>query len=174
MTYVLFLAFMATVPLANWLIQHVGAFCVPNGPCLIPVGFSLDAPSGVLVVGLAFVLRDLLQRTAGPAWAAAAIVCGAGLSLLIAPPALAIASGAAFLVAEGLDMAVYTPLARRRFLLAVAASSLVGIAADSALFLWLAFGSLDYLPGQIVGKLWGVAIGAGLALALRRRAPAHA
>jgi hypothetical protein len=36
--------------------------------------------------------------------------------------------------------------------LAVAASSFVGLIADSLLFLWLAFGTLDFLAGQIVGK----------------------
>jgi len=38
----------------------------------------------------------------------------------------------------------------------VLASSVVGLVADSVLFLWLAFGSLDYLAGQILGKLWMV------------------
>ncbi len=41
-------------------------------------------------------------------------------------------------------------------MLAVLASSVVGLIADSVLFLWLAFGSLDYLAGQILGKLWMV------------------
>lgn len=41
---------------------------------------------------------------------------------------------------------------KRGLVLAVAASSLVGLVADSLLFLWLAFGSLDFLAGQIVGK----------------------
>ena len=40
--------------------------------------------------------------------------------------------------------------------LAVLASSVVGLVIDSVLFLWLAFGSLDYVAGQIVGKLWMV------------------
>ena len=35
---------------------------------------------------------------------------------------------------------------------AVVASSFVGLVADSILFLWLAFGSLQFLAGQIVGK----------------------
>lgn len=41
-------------------------------------------------------------------------------------------------------------------MLAVLASSVVGLAVDSVLFLQLAFGDLSYLPGQIVGKLWMV------------------
>jgi uncharacterized PurR-regulated membrane protein YhhQ (DUF165 family) len=35
---------------------------------------------------------------------------------------------------------------------AVLASSAVGLVADSILFLWLAFGSLNFVTGQIVGK----------------------
>jgi len=34
----------------------------------------------------------------------------------------------------------------------VLASSLVGLVVDSILFLWLAYGSLEFLAGQIVGK----------------------
>ena len=37
------------------------------------------------------------------------------------------------------------------------------------LFLWLAFGSLDFLGGQIVGKLWMVLIATPLIVWLRRR-----
>ncbi|CKZ35810.1 Uncharacterised protein [Mycobacterium tuberculosis] len=55
-------------------------------------------------------------------------------------------------MSELADFAVYTPLQKRGLVLAVAASSLVGLVADSLLFLWLAFGSLDFLSGQIVGK----------------------
>ncbi len=57
-------AFVACIPTANWLIGHVGN-CIPNGPCVIPVGFGFFAPSGVLLIGLALVLRDLVQRHAG-------------------------------------------------------------------------------------------------------------
>ena len=30
-------AFIACIPLANWLIGHVGTVCPPNNPCLVPV-----------------------------------------------------------------------------------------------------------------------------------------
>lgn len=67
--FAFFAAFAATVPLANWLISNVGTFCVPDGPCVIPVGFGLTAPSGVLAIGVALVLRDLFQRRLGVLWA---------------------------------------------------------------------------------------------------------
>jgi MYXO-CTERM domain-containing protein len=40
---------------------------------------------------------------------------------------------------------------------------------DSGLFLALAFGSLDFLPGQIVGKLWMTLLAVALLWTVRRR-----
>jgi uncharacterized PurR-regulated membrane protein YhhQ (DUF165 family) len=154
MRIAIFLAYLATIPLANWLIGNVGTFCVPNGPCLIPVGFGLSAPSGVLMIGAALVLRDAVQQLLGIRWAFAAIAVGVVLSILVAPPALVVASAVAFGIAELLDLAVYTPLRKRHLPLAVLASGVVGAVADSAAFLWLAFGSLEFMGGQLLGKLW--------------------
>lgn len=145
-------AYIACIPLANWLIQHAGTVCPPDGPCLVPVAPGLMAPSGVLMVGLALVLRDLVQRRLGAAAGLAAIAVGAAISAWLAPPQLVVASAVAFALSELADFAVYTPLQRRGLLLAVVASSAVGLVADSVLFLWLAFGSLQFLAGQIVGK----------------------
>lgn len=162
-------AFGLCIPAANWLIGHAGTVCVPGGPCLIPVAPGLMAPSGVLMAGLALVLRDLVQRRLGLAWAAAAVVAGAALSALLAPPALVLASAAAFLLSEAADLAVYTPLQRRGLVLAVAASGAVGLVVDSVVFLHLAFGDLAYLPGQVAGKAWMVLLGLPLVAWLRRR-----
>lgn len=162
MRYIALLAFLATVPLANWMIQNVGTVCIPQGPCLIPVGFGLSAPSGVLVIGAALVLRDMVQQLLGIRWALAAIACGVVLSALVAPPALVVASAAAFLLSELADLGVYTPLRKKGLALAVLASGAVGSVIDSAVFLLLAFGSLDYIAGQVVGKLWMTALGAAV------------
>jgi len=163
-------AFALCIPAANWLIGNVGTTCLPNnGPCLIPVAPGLQAPSGVLMIGLALVLRDLVQRRLGIGWSFAAIVAGTALSALIAPPALVIASAAAFLISEVADLAVYTPLQRRGLIVAVVASSAVGLLVDSVVFLMLAFGSLNYLSGQIVGKAWMVLLAIPLIAWLRRR-----
>ena len=171
---VAFVCFLASIPLANWMIGHVGTVCVPNGPCLVPVAPGLMAPSGVLTVGLALVLRDLVQRCLGLNWGLAAIALGTVLSALIAPPFLVVASGVAFALSELADCAVYTPLQRRRLLLAVVASSCVGLVVDSVIFLSLAFGSQEYLPGQVVGKLWAVLIAFPLVRLLRRVTPTPA
>jgi queuosine precursor transporter len=164
-----FAAFALCIPLANWLIGNAGTSCVPNGPCLIPVAPGIKAPSGVLMIGAALVLRDLVQRRLGLGWSMAAIGIGTAISALLAPPALVIASAAAFLLSEAADLAVYTPLQKRGLVLAVAASSAVGLIVDSVVFLTLAFGSLDYLAGQIIGKAWMVAAALPLIGWLRRR-----
>ena len=161
--------FCLTIPAANWLIGHAGTVCAPNGPCLIPVAPGLMAPSGVTMIGVALVLRDLVQRRLGVAAALGAIAAGAALSALVAPPALVVASAAAFLVSELADLAVYTPLERRRLIVAVVASSLVGLVVDSIVFLWLAFGSLEFLLGQVVGKAWMVLLSIPFVTWLRRR-----
>ncbi len=167
---VIFLVLFAlTIPVANWMIGHVGTVCVSGGPCLIPVAPRLTAPSGVAMIGVALVLRDLVQRRLGTGVSVYAIIGGAALSALLAPPSLVVASAAAFLISELADLAVYTPLARRRLVAAVVASSMVGLVVDSIIFLGLAFGSLDFLAGQVVGKAWMVVLSVPLVIWLRRR-----
>lgn len=147
-------AFALTVPAANWLIGNVGTQFVPGGPHLIPVGFGLVAPSGVLMVGAGLVLRDVVHELGGWRAAFVAIAIGAFLSWFVASPALVVASVAAFVLAETADLLVYAPLRNRSLGLAILLSGVVGSAVDSAVFLWLAFGSLAFIEGQVVGKLW--------------------
>lgn len=138
------IGYIATIFAANWAITTFG---------FVPVGFGLLAPAGVYFAGLAFTLRDLTQEALGRRAAILAILAGAGVSLIFGGQ-LALASGVAFLFSELADFAVYQPLRRRRWLPAVGASNLVGLIVDSALFLLIAFRSLDFLAGQIVGKFW--------------------
>lgn len=150
------LGYVATIPLANWLIANVGTTCLPGGPCVVPVWPGLYCPSGSLMVGLALVLRDVVQRAYGTWMGLLAIAAGTMVSAAVSPPEIVVASAAAFLLSELADFAVYTPLARRRFLLAVFLSSTVGLVVDGLLFLTLAFGSLELLPGIVLGKFWMV------------------
>ena len=136
--------YIATIFAANWAIQTFG---------LVPVGFGLMAPAGVYFAGLAFTFRDLAHDAVGRRWIVIAIVVGAALSAIISPQ-FAVASGVAFLFSELADFAVYTPLRQRGWIKAVLASNAVGLVLDSVLFLWLAFGSLEFLAGQVVGKSW--------------------
>jgi queuosine precursor transporter len=162
--------FALTIPAANWMIGDLGTACIaPHGPCVVPVAPGVVAPSGVMMVGIALVLRDLVQRRLGAGISAIAILVGTAASALLAPPNLVLASGTAFLLSEFADLAVYTPLARRRLVIAVVASSAVGLVVDSIVFLWLAFGSLDFLLGQVIGKAWMVLLSVPLVAWLRRR-----
>lgn len=166
----LFLAlFAVSIPLANWLIGNVGTVCTPQGICLIPVAPGLMAPSGVVMVGLALVARDVVQRRLGLAWSVIAILIGGILSWFVAPPALVIASVAAFVLSELADLMVYTPLQRRGLVMAVVLSSVVGIVVDTLLFLSLAFGDLSFFWGQAVGKGWMVLAAIPFITWLRRR-----
>ncbi len=167
--YLYLLGFGLCIPLANWMIGNVGVVCPPESPCLIPVAPGVMAPSGVVMIGLALVLRDLVQRRLGLRWVTGAIVVGALLSGLVAPPALVVASATAFLLSETADLMVYTPLQARRLVLAVLASSVVGLVVDSVVFLYLAFGSLEFLAGQVLGKGWMVLLALPFIAWLRRR-----
>jgi hypothetical protein len=170
-----FLAFMACIPAANWMIGHLGTTCVPDGPCLVPVfpwspqGGPMMAPSGVSMIGIALVLRDLVQRRLGRVAALMAIVAGAALSRALAPPQLVVASTTAFFLSELADFAVFTPLQKRGLVLAVLASAVVGLIADSILFLYLAFGSLEFLEGQVLGKTWMVLLALPFVHWIRKR-----
>jgi len=59
--------------------------------------FGVKAPSGVLIIGLSFTLRDLVQRRLGIRWSISGIGVGALLSYCLSP-VIAIASGVAFLI----------------------------------------------------------------------------
>ena len=155
----IFLALFAlTIPTANWLIGHVGTACVcRRDPVSLPVAPGLMAPSGVMMVGVALVLRDLVQRRLGvgpfglahpgrqrPVGLVRAAVAGARVRRGV--PAFGVRRS------RGLYAAGAPPPGRRRW----SASSVVGLVVDSIVFLWLAFGSLDFLAGQVVGKAWMV------------------
>lgn len=158
------IAYIATVYGANWAIEQYG---------FVSVGFGLMAPAGVYFAGLAFTLRDITHDTLGRRWVLVAIVAGALLSYTISP-AFAAASAAAFLSSELFDFAVYAPLRERHWLGAVALSNTVGLLVDSVLFLWLAFGSLAFIEGQIVGKLWMTAMAVGVLWTLRNGSKRYA
>lgn len=145
------IAYCATIPAANWMIQNVGTEAFPDGPHTIPVGFGYSAPSGVLLIGVALGARDYIQRAAGRQLALVAILIGVALSYVV-NPAVATASALAFALGELADFAVYTPAARRSLPLAVLLSGVVGGVIDSLVFLQIAFGSTMFWQGQVLGK----------------------
>ena len=158
-------AFVATVVVANWLVKHYGPVRVwPT---------ALLAPAGVYAAGLAFLLRDTLQRLAGNYVALAGIAAGTVLSVFIATPELAFASASAFAASEAAGLAFFWLLGGTfggpgRVLTALVTSSLVAAAIDSWLFLTLAFHNTAFFNGQFVGKVSVTALALPLVLLARR------
>jgi hypothetical protein len=83
----------------------------------------------------------------------AGIASGAVLTALTSP-ALAVASTVAFLLAEVLDTAVYTPLRERGWARAALLSGIVGAVVDTFAFLAIAGFAIttQTVGGQLVGK----------------------
>jgi uncharacterized PurR-regulated membrane protein YhhQ (DUF165 family) len=157
--------FIVSIPLANWTLHRYG---FKDVWLLGPVA------SGVVWVGLAFVARDVVQLTLGKLVTLAAIGVGVALSVILADPGLAKASAWAFLLSEVLDFVIYTPLARRQFVLAVVLSSVAGSFLDSALFLRIAFGSYHGWWQLAVAKSLIVGLAAPVAWFIRRQMEADA
>lgn len=147
-----FVGYVLTIPGANLMLVYVG-WPSEDGPRLLPVGFGMMAPSGVFMVGASLFLRDVVQDYYGTRWACFAIASGIILTAFLAPPSLAVASACAFALSELCDLAIYTPLRKRSAWLATIASGLAGSIVDSVIFLVVAFGSLAFVEGQILGKI---------------------
>jgi uncharacterized PurR-regulated membrane protein YhhQ (DUF165 family) len=133
---------IATIFAANWALERWG---------IVPIGFGLMAPAGVYFAGLAFGLRDVVHETLGRWPVLACIAVGAVVSYTVSPT-FAVASASAFLFAELADFVVYDRLREHQWHAAVICSNLIGAVIDSALFLWLAFGSLAFIEGQVLAK----------------------
>lgn len=166
--YALGLAYLGSIVLAAWFVNNVGTQHEPHGPHVLPVGFGLEAPSGVYVIGLTLVLRDLLQRRAGKAITFALMLVGTALAAFVSPM-IALASAVAFLASETVDFAIFSAVERFGFLRAVMASNAVSIVVDSWLFLIVAFGSTEFIAGQVVGKAWATLAGVAVLWVLQRR-----
>ena len=164
----LWILLVATVLGANWSISRFG---------IVPIGFSTSAPAGVYFAGIAFTLRDLLHNQPGPSrpWIISAIMAGAFLSAFVEDAQrLALASATAFFLSEMADWAIYSPLRRKGWIVAVAASNSVGLLVDSMIFLSLAFGSLAFLQGQILGKAYMTLLAIGILWVMRASQKAKA
>lgn len=138
-----FAGLLASVYVANYLVQHEGFVRVwPT---------TLRAPAGVYMAGVAFLFRDTVQRLASAQLALLGIALGAALSWFVSPT-LATASALAFAASELTGLIVLAALGRW-LATAIGAAQLAAAAADSAVFLWLAFHSLTFFDGQFIAKL---------------------
>jgi uncharacterized PurR-regulated membrane protein YhhQ (DUF165 family) len=164
------LAFIAAVVAANWLTATFG---------LVAVGFGLVVTAGTFAAGFALLARDAVSEIGGRKLSIACVLVGALLSWWLSTPALALASGAAFLVSEMFDLFVYTRLRRRGFTTAALGSNLLSTPVDTLVFLALAGFPLamSVFMGQLVGKfVWATLLPVALYLGSRAvlRKPQHA
>lgn len=159
-------AFLLCIIGANYLTTHYG---------LVPVGLGLTATAGTYLAGATFVLRDLFQELAGRWWTLALIVAGAVLSVVLAAPQIAVASGVAFLLSETADQLIYSPLRDRgHTVTARILSNTVGAIVDTYVFLTIAGFPITpaVFAGQILAKLT-VTLAAELIIGTRARALAR-
>jgi uncharacterized PurR-regulated membrane protein YhhQ (DUF165 family) len=137
--------FLLMIVLANVTIAAFGA--AKLGPLIIPWG--------VFFAGATFVLRDLIQLHADRYAVISAIILGAVISYSFSNPALAIASGTAFLIAESSDFIIFVRI-RKKYTLssAVLASGAAGAMIDTAVFLpWSGIPmTLGLVAGQVIVK----------------------
>jgi hypothetical protein len=136
--------YVGLMPFINWSFAAVPTFPIPP-----ELGGGMFQPLAI-VTGLVLVVRDFAQRELKH-WIFGAMIVGLALSSLTSWITIVVASGAAFLVSETVDWAVYTfmkrPLSERILL-----SSVVSAPLDQIVFIWLA--SL-VVPGIFA---WGTVI----------------
>jgi uncharacterized PurR-regulated membrane protein YhhQ (DUF165 family) len=152
--------YIAAIVAANWLTTHYG---------LVHVGFGLTTTAGTYAAGAALLLRDTVQDTTSWRWVLAGIAAGALLTA-VTSPVLAVASATAFLLAELLDMAVYTPLRSRGWARAALLSGVAGAVVDTYVFLALAGFPVtaQTVGGQLVGKtVWATLLPVAVVVAAR-------
>ncbi|KAA2237101.1 queuosine precursor transporter [Salinarimonas soli] len=98
---------------------------------------------GAFSYPVAFLVTDLSNRRFGPAGARrvvyAGFVAAVALSIAFATPRIALASGAAFLSAQLLDIAIFQRLRHRAWWMPPFVSSVVSSALDTGIFFSLAF-----------------------------------
>ncbi|GHD42152.1 membrane protein [Thalassobaculum fulvum] len=111
----------------------------------ITVGYPINdwLTWGAFAYPLTFLVTDLTNRILGAASARRVVYVGFAvgvlLSVIFASPRIGIASGAAFLVAQLLDIWIFDRLRRQAWWKAPAVSSLIASALDTAVFFTAAF-----------------------------------
>ena len=143
-------AMVAVVAASNFLVQF------PVNAMLGGVNLGDILTWGAFTYPVAFLVTDLSNRAFGPQRARLVVVAGFAvavvLSIWLATPRIAVASGSAFLVAQLLDISIFHRLRNSAWWHAPMFSSLVSSALDTALFFSLAmapaFAGIDALFGM--------------------------
>jgi uncharacterized PurR-regulated membrane protein YhhQ (DUF165 family) len=165
-------AMIAVVTASNILVQF------PVQADLGPLHLGDLLTWGAFTYPFAFLVSDLTNRSDGPRRARAVVLVGFAvalcLSAFLSTPRIAIASATAFLIGQLLDIAVFSRLRNRFWLVPPLSASLLGSLIDTAIFFSIAFapafGFVDAWFGAADGSLGMAApwlgIGAELPLCL--------
>jgi len=141
-----FMALMAAVVVAsNFLVQF-------------PVDYTIGALNladlltwGAFTYPVAFLITDLANRRFGPTTARLVVFCGfviaVALSVWLATPRIAVASGSAFLLAQLLDVSVFDRLRNQVWWLPPLVSTIIGSSLDTLIFFGLAFSQAANIIG---------------------------
>jgi uncharacterized PurR-regulated membrane protein YhhQ (DUF165 family) len=154
------LAMAGVVALSNFAVQYpVHAF-----------GLADYLTFGALTYPFAFLVNDLTNRRFGARKTRLVVYCGFAiaviLSVALATPRIALASGTAFLVGQLLDITVFTWLRRQTWWHAPLAGSLLGSALDTILFFSLAFAGVEAMSGPVTYAAFGTEVTAPLWMGL--------
>lgn len=126
-------AMAATVASSNVLVQYPFA----------RFGFQDLLTWGAFTYPVAFLITDLANRNHGAAAARKVVYAGFAvavlLSIWLATPRIALASGTAFLVAQLIDVVIFDRLRSRSWWQAPLVSSVIGAMVDTVLFFSIAF-----------------------------------
>ncbi len=133
-----------------------------------PFGLGDYLTWGAFTYPVSFLVTDLTNRRYGPRLArgvvAAGFVIAVALSVVLATPRIALASGTAYLVGQLLDISVFNRLRREVWWHAPLAGSLIGSALDTALFFTIAFAGVAEMSAPV--SLAGVAMPLWVSLAI--------
>ena len=128
---------------------------------------------GAFTYPVCFLVTDLTNRMHGAATARRVVYVGFAaavvLSIVLATPRIAVASGLAFLVAQLLDVSIFDRMRRRIWWQAPLVSSMLGSAVDTALFFSIAFygTELPWITLGIGDFLWKAAFALAMLLPFR-------
>lgn len=145
-TFLFVFAMCAVVAASNYLVQF------PVQMMLGGIELKEILTWGAFTYPIAFLITDLTNRKFGPSNARIVVLAGFALAVLLsiwlATPRIAIASGTAFLVAQLLDVSIFDRLRASSWWKAPLISSILGSALDTILFFGIAFapafGVLDF------------------------------
>lgn len=133
-----------------------------------PFGLGDYLTWGAFTYPVSFLVTDLTNRRYGPRLArgvvAAGFVIAVALSVWLATPRIALASGTAYLVGQLLDISVFNRLRRETWWHAPLAGSLIGSALDTALFFSIAFAGVADMSAPV--SLAGFAMPLWVSLAI--------